>query len=82
MSLAVAVLAVWRVVAVSPVLTMRWFAEGSTKEDLGRPEPGEGHEAHAFFEVAVAGEEFERFLDEGLRIERMRLDWSRWMRSW
>jgi hypothetical protein len=34
-------------------------AEGGAKEDLGRPAPGEGHEAHAFLEVAVAGEEFE-----------------------
>ena len=45
-------------------------AEGGAKEDLGRPAAGEGHEAHAFFEVAVAGEEFESFLDEGLQIER------------
>jgi hypothetical protein len=45
-------------------------AEGGAKEDLGRPAPGEGHEAHAFLEVAVAGEEFESGLDEGLRIER------------
>ena len=45
-------------------------AEGSAKEDLGRPAPGEGHEAHAFLEVAVAGEEFESGLDEGFRIER------------
>jgi hypothetical protein len=29
-------------------------AEGGAKEDLGRPAPGEGHEAHAFLEVAVA----------------------------
>jgi hypothetical protein len=42
-------------------------AEGGAKEDLGRPAPGEGHEAHAFLEVAVAGEEFESGLDEGLR---------------
>ena len=41
-------------------------AEGCAKEDLGRPAPGEGHEAHAFLEVAVAGEEFESRLDEGL----------------
>jgi hypothetical protein len=45
-------------------------AEGGAKEDLGRPAPGQGHEAHAFLEVAVAGEEFESGLDEGLRIER------------
>jgi hypothetical protein len=45
-------------------------AEGGAKEDLGRPAPGEGHEAHAFLEVAVAGQEFESGLDEGLRIER------------
>ena len=45
-------------------------AEGGAKEDLGRPAAGEGHEADAFLEVAVAGEEFESGLDEGLRIER------------
>jgi hypothetical protein len=45
-------------------------AEGGVKEDLGRPAPGQRHEAHAFLEVAVAGEEFESGLDEGLRIER------------
>jgi hypothetical protein len=45
-------------------------AEGGAKEDLGRPAPGQGHEAHAFLEVAVAGEEFESGLDESLRIER------------
>jgi hypothetical protein len=44
-------------------------AEGGAKEDLGRPAPGQGHEAHAFLEVAVAGEEFESGLDEDLRIE-------------
>jgi hypothetical protein len=44
-------------------------AEGGAKEDLGRPAPGQGHEAHAFLEVAVASEEFESGLDEGLRIE-------------
>jgi hypothetical protein len=42
----------------------------AAKEDLGRPAPGEGHEAHAFLEVAVAGQEFESRLDEDLRIER------------
>src|SRR5271166_3744961 len=45
-------------------------AEGGAKEDLGRPVPGQGHEAHAFLEVAVAGQEFESLLDESLRIER------------
>ena len=45
-------------------------AEGGAKEDLGRPAPGEGHEAHAFLEVAVAGQEFESRLDESLWIER------------
>jgi hypothetical protein len=40
-------------------------AEGGAEEDLGRPAPGEGHESHAFLEVAVAGEEFESGLDEG-----------------
>jgi hypothetical protein len=33
-------------------------AEGGAKEDLGRPAPGEGHKAHAFLEVAVAGQQF------------------------
>jgi hypothetical protein len=46
-----------------------WETELGAKEDLGRPAAGEGHEAHAFFEVAVAGEEFESGLDEGLRSE-------------
>src|SRR5271166_3363120 len=45
-------------------------AEGGAKEDLGRPAPGQGHEAHAFLEVAVAGQEFESRLDEGFWIER------------
>ena len=45
-------------------------AEGGAKEDLGRPAPGQGHEAHAFLEVAVAGQEFESRLDEGLWTER------------
>jgi hypothetical protein len=40
-------------------------AEGGAKEDLGSPAAGEGHEAQAFLEVAVAGEEFESGLDEG-----------------
>jgi hypothetical protein len=44
-------------------------AEGSAKEDLGGPAPGQGHEAHAFLEVAVAGQQFESRLDEGLRIQ-------------
>jgi hypothetical protein len=43
-------------------------AEGGAKEDLGRPATGERHKAHAFLEVAVAGQEFESRLDEGLRI--------------
>jgi hypothetical protein len=45
-------------------------AEGGAKEDLGRPAPGQGHEAHAFLEVAVADQEFESGLDEGFWIER------------
>ena len=45
-------------------------AEGGAKEDLGRPASGQGHEAHAFLEIAVAGQEFESHLNEGLRIER------------
>jgi hypothetical protein len=32
-----------------------WLAELGAKEDLGWPAPGESHQAHAFFEVAVAG---------------------------
>ena len=44
--------------------------EGGAKEDLGRPAPGQGHEAHAFLEVAVAGQQFESRLDEGFGIER------------
>ena len=42
-------------------------AEGGAKEDFGRPAPGQGHEAHAFLEIAVAGKEFESRLDESLR---------------
>lgn len=44
-----------------------WQAELGAKENLGRPA---SCEAHAFFEVAVAGGEFERFFDESLRSER------------
>jgi hypothetical protein len=44
-------------------------AELGAKEYLGRPAPGERHEAHAFFEVAVAGQERQSFLNEDLRIE-------------
>ena len=47
-----------------------WEAERGAKEDLGRPAPGQGHEAHAFFQIAVAGQEVESFLDEGLPIQR------------
>jgi hypothetical protein len=43
-------------------------AEGGAEEDLGRPAAGQGHEAHAFLEVAVAGEEFESGLDESFWI--------------
>ncbi len=35
---------------------LRW-----AKENLGGPALGKGHEAHAFLQVAVAGEEFESF---------------------
>jgi hypothetical protein len=45
------------------------WLKGSAKEDLGGPAPGQGHEAHAFLEVAVAGQQFESRLDEGLRIQ-------------
>ena len=40
------------------------------KKYLGWPAPGQSHEAHAFFEVAFAGQEFESLLDEGLRVQR------------
>jgi hypothetical protein len=46
-----------------------WQAEGGAKENLGRPAPGQGHEAHAFFQIALAGQEVERCLDKGLRIQ-------------
>jgi len=35
-----------------------------------KPAPGESHEAQAFFQVAVAGQERQSFLDKGLWIER------------
>ena len=44
-----------------------WEAERGAKE--GWPAPGEGHEAHTFFEVAIAGQQFQSCLDEGLRIQ-------------
>jgi len=47
-----------------------WEAELGAKENLGRPAPGQSHEAQAFFQVAAAGQELESFLDEGLRIQR------------
>jgi hypothetical protein len=46
-----------------------WEAERGAKEDLGWPAPGQGHEAHTFFEVAIAGQQFQSCLDEGLRIQ-------------
>jgi hypothetical protein len=49
------------------------FSEGAelgAKENLGRPAPGQSHEVNASFQLAVAGEEFESFFDESLRIER------------
>jgi hypothetical protein len=46
-----------------------WQAQLCAKEDLGWPAPGQSHQAHSFFEVAVAGQKLERFLDEGLRIQ-------------
>jgi hypothetical protein len=46
-----------------------WEAERGAKEDLGRPAPGQGHEGHAFFQIAVAGQQRECCLDEGLRIQ-------------
>ena len=58
------------------------MAEGSAKEDLGGPAPGQGREAHAFLEVAVAGKQFESRLDEGLRIQGGQIGLSRWMRWW
>src|ERR1700758_1082453 len=47
-----------------------WQAELGAKEDLGRPAAGQGHEAHAYFQIAVAGQKVQRRLDEGLRIQR------------
>jgi hypothetical protein len=44
-------------------------AELGAKEDLGRLAPGQGHEADAFLEVAVAGQEFESRLDESFGIQ-------------
>jgi hypothetical protein len=49
-------------------------AEGSAKEDLGGPAPGQGHEAHAFLEVVVAGQQFENRLDDGWHL-------SQWFRQ-
>jgi hypothetical protein len=43
-----------------------WEAERGAKEDLGRPAPGQGHEGHAFFQIAVAGQQRECCLDEGV----------------
>jgi hypothetical protein len=52
-------------------------AEGGAKEDLGRPAAGQGQPGPCLFGGAVAGQEFESFLDEGLRDPSgMRLDWS------
>jgi hypothetical protein len=60
----------WRVfqLAVEEEGGIRELFPREAEGDLGRPAPGEGHEAHAFLEVAVAGEEFESCLDESLRI--------------
>ena len=44
--------------------------EAGAKEDFGRPAPGERHEAHAFFQVAVAGQQIEGLLDEGFGVQR------------
>jgi hypothetical protein len=49
---------------------LSWQAELGAKEYLGLPAPGQGHEGHAFLQVAVAGQQRERCLDEGLRIQR------------
>src|SRR6516225_91303 len=45
-------------------------AEAGAKEDFGRPAPGERHQAHPLFEVAVAGQQVESFLDEGFWVQR------------
>jgi hypothetical protein len=47
-----------------------WQTELGAKEDLGRPAPGQGHEAHAFFQIASLTKKVESFLDEGLPIQR------------
>jgi hypothetical protein len=58
-------------------------AEGGAKEDLGRPAPGESHDAHAFFEVTIAGQEVKGRLDEGLpRPEGSGWIGPEWMRWW
>ena len=46
-----------------------WRAEAGAKEDFTRPAAGQGHEGHAFFEVAVAAQKGQGFLDESLRIK-------------
>ena len=45
--------------------------EAGAKEDFRRPATGERHQAHPFFEVAVAGQEVENCLDEGLRVAEL-----------
>ena len=49
---------------------LSWQAELGAKEYLGWPAPGQGHEGHAFLQIAVAGQQREHCLDEGLRIQR------------
>jgi hypothetical protein len=46
-----------------------WQAEAGAKEDFPRPAAGQRHEAHAFFQVAVAAQKSQSFLDEGLRLK-------------
>ena len=43
-----------------------WQAEAGAKEDLPRPADGQGH---AFFQIAVAAQKGQSFLDEGLRLK-------------
>jgi hypothetical protein len=47
-----------------------WEAELGAKKDFGGSASGQSHEAHALFEVTLAGQEGESFLDEGLRVQR------------
>jgi hypothetical protein len=57
-------------------------AEGGAKKDFGRPASGESHEAHTFFEVALAGNSSRAVWMKASGSRGIRLDWSLWMRWW